>query len=83
MKNKVKFLRRSEQFDLTQQQLADELNVSRHTINAIENGANTSAELMLKIANFFNKDPREIFFIIDVAHSEQGVDDSNKETQTA
>jgi putative transcriptional regulator len=78
MKNRVKYLRRSEQFDLTQQQLADELNVSRQTIIAIENGANTSAELMLKIANFFNTDPRNIFFINNVAQNEQ-----NSDIQTA
>ncbi|WP_209121560.1 helix-turn-helix transcriptional regulator [Alkalihalobacillus sp. BA299] len=62
MENKIKYLRRSEEFDITQQELADALGVSRQTINAIEKGANTSAELMLKIANYFNKDPREIFF---------------------
>lgn len=71
MKNRVKYLRRSERFDITQQELADALGVSRQTIHAIENGANTTAELMLKIANYFNEDPRQIFFIDNVAHSEQ------------
>lgn len=72
MKNNVKFLRRSKEFDLTQQELADELKVSRHTIIAIENGSNTTGAMVIKIANFFDKDPRDIFFLDDVAHKEQG-----------
>lgn len=71
MKNRVKYLRRSEKFDLTQQQLADALGVSRQTIISIENGGNTTAELMLKIANFFQMDPRKIFFTNFVVRSEQ------------
>lgn len=63
MRNKVKFLRRSEEFDMTQQELAKKVGVSAVTISAIENGSNTSGEIMLKIARIFKKDPREIFFI--------------------
>jgi putative transcriptional regulator len=63
LRNKIKYLRRSENFDLTQDQLAKELGVSRQTIVAIESGANTSAELVMKISAFFDKDPREIFFV--------------------
>jgi putative transcriptional regulator len=62
LKNKVKYLRRSEGFDLTQEQLAIELGVSRQTINELEKGRPPSAELLLKVSSFFNKDPREIFF---------------------
>lgn len=72
MKNIVKFLRLSEGYDMTQEELANELGVSRHTIISIENGGNTTGKMMLKIANFFDKDPREIFFIDSVAQSLQG-----------
>jgi putative transcriptional regulator len=67
MKNNIKYLRRSAEYDMTQEQLAKALGVSRTTINAIENGQSTSSEMVIKIGNFFNKDPREIFFVIDVA----------------
>jgi putative transcriptional regulator len=78
MKNKVRFLRRSEDFDLTQGELAKALEVSRQTIVAVENGREPSGSLMLKIANFFNKDPREIFFTDDGDYSLQ-----NPKTNTA
>jgi putative transcriptional regulator len=71
MKNRIKYLRRSEKYDLTQDQLAKALGVSRQTIIAVENGANTSAELVLKIANFFDEDPREIFFVKSVVFNLQ------------
>lgn len=63
MKNIVKYLRRSKEFDMTQQDLADKIGVSKVTISSIERGGNTSGEIMLKIAEIFNKDPRDIFFI--------------------
>jgi putative transcriptional regulator len=66
MKNVVKYLRRSQDFDLTQGELAKAVGVAKSTISAIENGANTSAEIMLRIASVFDKDPREIFFADDV-----------------
>lgn len=68
MENDVKYLRRSKQFDMTQKQLAHKVGVSKATISAIENGANTTAEIILKIADVFGKDPREIFFVNDVIH---------------
>lgn len=71
MKNDVKHLRLSREFDMTQEELAKALGVSRHTIISIENGGNTTGKMVLKIAKFFNKDPREIFFIDDVAQSVQ------------
>ena len=69
MDNIVKQLRVSKEFDLTQEELAKALGVSRHTIMSIENGGNTTGEIVLKIANFFDKDPREIFFTNNVARS--------------
>jgi len=64
LKNNIKYLRRSENYDLTQEQLAKELGISRVTVSEIENGRQVpSGELVLRIANFFQKDPREIFFI--------------------
>ena len=48
--------------DITQKQLAVELEVSRQTINAIETGKySPSLELALKIAEFFDSDVEEIF----------------------
>lgn len=67
MRNNVKFLRRGAEFDMTQDQLAKALGVNRITIAKIESGTVPSGEVMLKIAKFFNKDPREIFFTDDVA----------------
>jgi len=71
MKNIVKYLRRSQEFDMTQDELAERVGVSRATISGIENGASTSIEIGIRIANVFNRDPREIFFVDDVAQSLQ------------
>lgn len=71
MKNNVKYLRRSAEFDMTQDQLAQALGVSRATIVAIENGKSTSDEMIMKISHFFNKDPREIFFVDSVVSNLQ------------
>lgn len=68
MKNCLKYFRRSEGFNLTQEQLAKEVSVSRATISAVEKGCVPSAELMLKLANYFKVDPREIFFESSVQH---------------
>lgn len=67
MNNNVKYLRRSKEFDMTQEELGKKVGVSKATISAIENGGNPSAKIMLKIAEVFNKDPREIFFLDDVS----------------
>ena len=60
MKNKVKDFRIVK--NLTQQDLADVLNVSRQMISYIENGdKKPNIILALKIAEFFNKSVEEIF----------------------
>ena len=60
MKNNIKVERA--RLDMTQQDLADALEVSRQTINAIEKGKfNPSTILALKISNLFDKSVNEIF----------------------
>lgn len=50
--------------DVTQEELADELQVSRQTIIAIEKGKYTPSVLLaLKIANFFKTPVEDIFKI--------------------
>jgi len=52
--------------NLTQQQLADAVGVSRQTINTIEAGKFVpSTVLALKIAKVFNKPLEEIFILED------------------
>ena len=52
--------------EMSQQELADAVGVTRQTIFSIEKGKFTpSALLALKIARFFNKSFEEVFFIID------------------
>lgn len=51
---------------MTQQDLADALDVSRQTINAIEKGKfNPSTILALKISSLFQKTVNEIFSLED------------------
>ncbi|WEL23141.1 helix-turn-helix transcriptional regulator [Candidatus Nanohalovita haloferacivicina] len=60
IKNQLKKFRKQE--DITQAELARELDVSRQTINAIETGKyDPSLELALKIADFFNERVEELF----------------------
>lgn len=62
MKNRVKEERQKN--NMTQQELADEIAVSRQTIFAIETGKYIpSAILVLKIAKTFKKNVEEIFFL--------------------
>lgn len=59
-KNKVKCLR--EELKLTQDELAENLGISKETINAIENNKYTpSLELAIKIGQFFNLPVEELF----------------------
>ena len=63
LKNNLKKLRFAAN-QITQEDLAKALNVSRQTINSIENGRfNPSVFLALQIAKYFNKKLDEIFFL--------------------
>ncbi|RIK30419.1 MAG: transcriptional regulator [Anaerolineae bacterium] len=60
MKNRLKVLRAER--DWSQADLADKLNVSRQTVNAIETGKyDPSLPLAFKIAKLFGKRIEEIF----------------------
>jgi putative transcriptional regulator len=60
MKNKLKVLRA--EFDLTQADLANKLDVSRQTVNAIEKGKfDPSLPLAFKTAKLFKQSIEEIF----------------------
>lgn len=60
MKNNIEQLRKEK--NITQEELANILEVSRQTINAIENEKySPSLELAFKISEFFNKKIENIF----------------------
>jgi putative transcriptional regulator len=62
MKNNIKQLRN--ELKISQKDLAESLNVSRQTINAIETGKfDPSLTLTIKITRFFNKNLEEIFIM--------------------
>jgi len=63
LKNKLRELRFMNG-ELTQQDLADKLSVSRQTIHSIEKGKfNPSVKLALKMADLFNVNVKEIFYL--------------------
>lgn len=63
--NHVRKLRFS-QDEMTQQQLADKVGVTRQTIVAIEKGNySPSLELAFRIAHVFNSPLEEVFFLED------------------
>ena len=60
MKNKIKVLRAMH--DMTQEELADTIRVTRRTINSIERGRyNPSIEVAHRIARTFNVTIEEVF----------------------
>ena len=64
MKNKIKELRKAR--NITQDDLAKELNVTRQTINAIENEKyNPTLELALRLARFLDIPVEELFILSD------------------
>ena len=63
LKNKLRELR-FYNGELTQQEVADKLEVSRQTIHSIEKGKfNPSVKLALKMAELFQVKVEEIFFL--------------------
>ena len=65
LQNKLKRCR-FEHGEISQQDLANAIGVTRLTIHSIETGKfNPSVLLALKIAKFFNKPVEEIFYILD------------------
>lgn len=60
MRNHIEMLRKAN--SVTQEELAEALEVSRQTISSLENGRyNPSIILAFKIARFFNKAIEEVF----------------------
>ena len=60
MKNNIESIRK--QNKISQQELADTLEVTRQTISSLENGRyNPSIVLAFKLAKFFNMSIEEIF----------------------
>ena len=71
MKNRLKVLRAER--DWTQAQLADALDVSRQTINAIETERYTpSLPLAIQLARFFDRTVEEVFHVDGVDGKEGG-----------
>lgn len=64
MKNRLKIARA--ELDITQEELAKRIGVSRQTINAVESGRYVpSTVLALKMAQVFGKSVEEIFMLDD------------------
>ncbi|MBP9995549.1 MAG: helix-turn-helix transcriptional regulator [bacterium] len=64
MKNRLKVARA--ELDITQDELAKRIGVSRQTINAVESGKYVpSTVLALKMAQVFDKKVEEIFMLED------------------
>jgi len=62
MKNKIRVLRKT--MGLRQEDIAAQLDVTRQTINAIENNKyNPSLELAMKLAKLLNTTVEELFFM--------------------
>lgn len=70
MHNNLRQLRRNQ--DITQAQLAENIGTTRQAIIEIEKSCrNPSLALALKLAEYFNVDVREIFFINTVTQGLQ------------
>ena len=61
IKNSISKIRK--ELNITQEELARDLNISRQTIIALENNKNNiSLELAFDISNYFNKEINEVFY---------------------
>lgn len=70
MKNKLEEMRRLK--GITQEELAEALEVSRQTIGSLENGRyNPSINLAFKIARFFNMSVEDIFIYEEESENEK------------
>lgn len=71
MKNKIKVYRAMH--DMTQEDLAEKIRVTRKTINSIERGKyNPSIEVAFKIARVFKVPVEEIFFFEEETPGDRG-----------
>ncbi|KLK87373.1 XRE family transcriptional regulator [Methanoculleus sediminis] len=71
MKNRIKVFRAMH--DMTQEELADAIRVTRRTINSIERGKyNPSIEVAYRIAKTFNVTIEEVFCFEDDEDTEAG-----------
>ena len=69
MRNIIKVLRA--QNNLTQEELAQKIGISRQALSNIENGkVEPSGRTVIKIANIFGMPAEQIFFEEDVMHEE-------------
>jgi putative transcriptional regulator len=58
--------------ELSQEELANRVGVSRQTIHAIEKGKfNPSVKLALRLARFFQKPLEEVFYLTEVKNDQQ------------
>jgi putative transcriptional regulator len=74
MKNRIKVFRAMH--DMTQEELADRIRVTRRTINSIERGKyNPSIEVAYKIAKTFGVTIEEVFCFEDDENEDAGQDD--------
>ncbi len=81
--NRLRELRR--EYSLTQDQLAEDLDVTRHTILALEVGRYVpSIELALQIASYFERPLESIFWLVpeDALQRPKAVMPENKSIQT-
>ncbi|MFA1509363.1 helix-turn-helix transcriptional regulator [Priestia aryabhattai] len=70
MKNKLEIIRK--QHGIKQEQLAEDLEVSRQTIGSLENGRyNPSIILAFKIARYFNLSIEDIFIYEEDVNNEK------------